>query len=297
MYGETDIDVGSYETAGPRYPGGWTERFAIYWEDFGTGFATGGMNLYRSQGVQLSGQRGSQFTPTFEYQAGVWNGRGSTGTSNRDSSMLYSVRVGYHPWGWVDWFRQGDGEHTHRYKLGILASAYANSGDKGGGYDEHGYNLALMHRYRGFSTDMEWGVETFDYDLFTDDFEREGWRIASGYFIKERKIQVVARYATIQRLKNPTYQNALDSGLDVASLHDGEGEYAVGIERRISEITVGFNWFFRNWHQIALKTDASRLVREFAADPNAIVGGELSPIPQAPDQVDYRVRVMVQAFF
>ena len=43
--------------------------------------------------------------------------------------------------------------------------------------------------------------------------------------------------------------------------------------------------------------DASRLVREFAADPDAVVNGEAAPIAKAPDQVDYRVRVMVQLVF
>ena len=297
MYAETDIDIGNPDSLGPRYPGGGTARFALYWAAPDTGFATGGMNLYRSQGVQLSGQRGSLTTSTFEYQAGVWNGRGTTGLSNRGDGMLYAVRVGYHPWGWVDWLRQGDGGHSPRYRMGILASAYRNSSNRGGGYGEHGYNLALMNRYRGFSADLEWGYENFDYDLFSDDFERLGWRIAAGYFVKRGKYQLVARYAQIERLKDPTYQKSMDSGLRVAEVADGDGGFEIGIERSISEISFGFNWFFKNWHQHALKIDASRLVREFAADPNGVIDGEPTPISQASTQVDYRVRAMVQMYF
>ena len=297
MYGETDIDLGNPDSDGPRYPGGGTARFALYWQSPDTGFATGGLNLYRSQGVQLSGQRGSPTSATFEYQVGVWNGRGTTGFSNQGDDMLYAVRVGYHPWGWVNWFLQGDGHGSERYKLGILASAYSNSSATAGGYDEHGYNLAMMNRYRGFSADLEWGTESFDYDAFTEDFDREGWRVSAGYFLKRGTWQVVARYAQIERLKKPNYLSSIESGLGVAEIVDENGGSQIGIERRISEISVGLNRFFKNWHQHGVKVDISRLVRDFAADPNAVIDGEPMPVAQAPTQVDHRVRVMVQLYF
>jgi hypothetical protein len=43
--------------------------------------------------------------------------------------------------------------------------------------------------------------------------------------------------------------------------------------------------------------DISRMVREFAADPGAVISGESAPITKAPDQVDYRFRAMVQLVF
>jgi hypothetical protein len=296
MFGETDIDNPGAD-GGPAYPGGGTERFALYWQAPETGFATGGMTLYRSQGIQLSGQRGSPTTSTFEYQLGVWNGRGTTGFSNDGDDMLYALRVGYHPWGWLDWFRQGDGVGTPFFKLGMLASAYHNASETAGGYVEHGYNLAAMGRYRGFSTDVEWGVEHFDYDAFTEDFDREGWRICAGYFVGPAAWEIVARYAQIERLKNPSYQSSIDSGLGVAQVKNGNGGYEFGIEKKISELTVGANWFLGNWHQHSVKMDMSRMVRDFAADTDAVVDGEPTPIEQAPTQVDYRIRVMVQMFF
>ena len=75
MYGETDIDLGNASQPGPRYPGGGTNRFGLSSSSSSTGFATGGLNLYRSQGVQLQGKKGSDTTPTFEYQFGVWQGQ------------------------------------------------------------------------------------------------------------------------------------------------------------------------------------------------------------------------------
>jgi hypothetical protein len=43
--------------------------------------------------------------------------------------------------------------------------------------------------------------------------------------------------------------------------------------------------------------DVSRLERQFAADPDAVIDGVVAPIAKAPDQVDWRVRAMVQLVF
>jgi hypothetical protein len=46
-----------------------------------------------------------------------------------------------------------------------------------------------------------------------------------------------------------------------------------------------------------LAFDLSRLVRSFAADPDAILNGVPTPIAKASDQIDYRVRAVVQLVF
>ena len=293
--GETDIDAGPDDAPGPRYPGGGTERFALSWLA-DSGFATGGLVLYRSQGVQLRGQRGTASTPTFEYQAGLWQGRSTTGLSNDGTSHLYAVRVGYHPWGFVDWRLVGDGESSGRLKLGLLASAYANSGAGGGGFSERGLNFAAMLRYRGFSADAEWGSELFDFDSRADDFERAGWRTELGWFILPAKFELKARYATIVRLEDPTFERAVASGLGVAELADADG-WVAAVEAEISEASIGCNYFLVAWHRNNLQFELSRLTRSFATDPDAVIEGVPSPIPASPDQVDYRVRAMVQLFF
>jgi hypothetical protein len=293
--GETDIDAGPDGAPGPRFPGGGTERFALSWLA-DSGFATGGLVLYRSQGIQLRGHRGTTSTPTFEYQAGLWQGRSTTGLSNDGTSHLYAVRVGYHPWGFVDWRLVGDGESSDRLKLGLLASAYANSGEGGGGFSEHGYNFAAMLRYRGFSADAEFGTELFDFDSRADDFERAGWRTELGWFILPGKFELKARYATIVRLEDPTFERAVASGLGVAELADAHG-WVAALEAEISEASIGCNYFLGAWHRNKLQFDASRLERRFAADPGAVIDGVPTPIAGAPDQVDYRVRAMVQLFF
>jgi hypothetical protein len=290
--GETDIDFG----LGPIYPGGGTWFFALNAEAL-TGFATGGMDLHRSQGVQLRGLNGSETTPTFEYQVGIWQGRGTRGRKNTDNNHLYSLRVGYHPWGWIDWRFQGDDPASERYRLGLFASAYTQrSHGIAGEFDEGGYNLAVVNRYRGLSVDAEWGVESFDYKDFDGDFDRRGWRIQAGYMFRPDKFEVVARYAEIERLRPPTYRAAMDSGLEVAELFDGD-QWVPQLEGKISEITVGFNWYINGGHRHKLQIDASRLIREFADDPNAAVHGEPAPIVALADQEDHRVRVMVQLVF
>jgi hypothetical protein len=293
--GETDIDQGAALGDGPKYPGGGTARFANSFQ-LDNGFSTGGMGLYRSQGLQLQGKKGSENGPTFEYQLGVWNGRGTMGLSNRNDDHLFVLRAGYHPWGWIDWTKQGDGTSSERLKVGLLISAYTQSSDKGGGFTEQGYDLAFQSRYRGISFDVEWAVESFDYDLFADDFEREAWRAQVGTFIVPGKTEVLARYAQIQRLKDPSYQKAVDSGLGVVTITSEEGAINA-LEDTISELSAGVAFYISEWHQHKLLFDLSRLCRSFAADPDAVIGGEPAPIGRVDTQKDWRLRSMVQLRF
>ena len=294
MYGETDIDLGSVTQQGPRYPGGGTDRFGLSWYAY-TGFATGGMTLYRSQGIQLRGHKGSDSTPTFEYQVGVWQGRSTTSLSNGGNSHLVAARVGYHPWGFVDWRVVGDVSHTSRFKLGVIGSVYSNSSESTFGFDENGYNLAAVALYRGWSVDAEWGTESYEFDEFADDFDREGWRVAVGWYVVPRKLELRVRRAAITRLKDPTFQTANESGLGIVQVQDGEG-WIPAIEAEISEISAAVSYRLPGWRNKAA-LDVSRLERSFAADPDAILNGVPTPIAKAPDQIDYRFRAMVQLVF
>jgi len=294
MYGETDIDLGSVVNQGPRYPGGSTERFGLSWYAF-TGFATGGMTLYRSQGVQLRGQKGSDTTPTFEYQVGLWQGRSTSSLSNGGNNHLVAARVGYHPWGFVDWRVVGDVTQTPQLKLAVIGSAYANSSDKPYAFNENGYNLAAIAHYRGWSVDAEWGTESYGFDEFADDFDREGWRVAVGWYVVPRKLELRVRRAAITRMMDPTYQKAVDLGLGVPEVWDGD-DWAPALEAEIAETSAAVSYSLPGWRN-KLALDVSRLVRTFAADPDAVIDGVPTPIAKAPDQIDYRVRVMVQLVF
>jgi hypothetical protein len=295
MYGETDIDIGNASEPGPRYPGGGTNRFGLSSSSFSTGFATGGLNLYRSQGVQLRGQRGSSTTPTFEYQLGLWQGRSTSGLANSGNKHLFALRVGYHPWGFIPWDVVGDVEGSERFKLSVIGSLYANRSDDPEKYTEGGYNLAMQARWRGWSADFEWGTESFDYADFPSDFDREGWRLSLGWFVVPAKWEIRGRYAEIQRLKSPTYEGAVHSGLLFPEVWDGD-DWTPAIEAKISEVSIGASVHILSWRN-KLVVDLSRLTRTFAADPDAVINGEAAPIAKAPDQVDYRIRLMVQLVF
>ncbi len=284
MYGETDIDVGDGSSL---YPGGGTARFASHGLAE-TGFATGGLGLNRSQGVQVEGLKGGDRVATFEYQVGAWQGRGTRATANSADLNLYSVRAGFHPFGRINCKSQSDSEGSERYQVGLLVSAYTRSGDLGGGFEEHGYNLALVNRYRGFAADFEWGSEIFASDEYAADFKRTGFRGQLGYFVLPAKLEVVARYAKIQRLRDPTLAKAVDCGLGLAAVAGGEGQ--TGLEEEINELTIGLNYLVNVWYRQKLQFDLSRLTRQFAADPAA-------GIPRAEDQQDWRVRAVVQMKF
>ena len=294
MYGETDIDLGSATQQGPRYPGGGTERFGLSWYA-SNGFATGGMTLYRSQGVQLRGHKGSDTTPTFEYQLGVWQGRSTTSLSNGGNGHLLALRVGYHPWGFVDWRIVGDVEGSSSLKLGFLGSVYTNSSERTDSFDENGYNLAAMMRYSGWSVDLEWGTESYDFAEVEGDFDRVGWRAAVGWFAVPKKLELRARAAAITRLVDPTFNTANTSGLGTVQVSD-DGGWVPAIEGEISELSAAASYRLPGWRN-KLAVDFSRLTRTFTADPDAVLNGTPTPIAKAPDQVDYRMRVMVQLVF
>ena len=77
----------------------------------------------------------------------------------------------------------------------------------------------------------------------------------------------------------------------------GDGaDWTPALEAKISEVSIGASVFIPGWRN-RLIVDVSRLVREFAADPDAVISGEAAPIAKAPDQVDYRIRTMVQLVF
>jgi hypothetical protein len=294
MYGETDIDLGNTGQPGPRFPGGGTARFGLS-SIAPTGFATGGLNLYRSQGLQLQGLRGSSDTRTFEYQVGVWQGRSTTGFSNLGDGHLATLRAGYYPWGFIDWRVVGDVEGAERFKLGVVGSVYRDTTVQPVEYLDEGANLAVLARWRGWSLDAEWGVESFEPESTDDTYERAGWRVSLGWFVVPAKWEVRARFAEVERLEDPTYRRAVDSGLGIPEVADGEG-WTPALEARMTEVSVAASVFIPRWRN-RLIVDLSRLTREFAADSGAVVDGEPAPIAKAPDQVDYRIRAMVQLAF
>lgn len=303
MSGETDINAGGGFS---RWPGGGTEGFALSAEDANTGVPVGGMPLFRSQGVQLSGRTGDKGR-VFEYQAGVWQGRNTKGASNPDDKHLFVGRVGFYPKGWINWLFAGDTQNTQTFQVGLLASAFTDSTRRSRNAagaavavhdaDGHGYDLALMARYRGFSGDLEWATERYTLDdpsiVGPDEFDRQGWRAQLGYFVKPKKLEVVGRYAQMQRLKDPTVEAARNSGLGFAQVKHASGAFQDAVEDTLNELTFGFNIYLSGaGHQHKLFFDYSRLSRSFAG---FVTAGALAGSPD--DQKDDRFRTMLQFKF
>ncbi|MFZ5788853.1 MAG: porin, partial [Acidobacteriota bacterium] len=168
--GETDIDNGGGFS---KWPGSNTS-LALSATNANTGFPTGGLALFRSQGVTINGLKGGKDAPTFEYQVGVWNGRDKRARSNEDDRMLYSARVGFHPLGQIDWLFCGDFAYTEKPKFSVWAAAYTESGlrtkDAAGASvtpyetEDTGYNLSAMFNFKNFSAEAEWSEESYDMD-------------------------------------------------------------------------------------------------------------------------------------
>lgn len=302
LSGETDINAGGGFS---KYPGGGTQSFATSGEQANTGFPVGGFNLFRSQGVQVSGRNGDK-GQVFEYQVGLWNGRDTKGLSNPDDKHLVSGRVGYYPRGWINWLFAGDVADTKTFQVGFIGSAYNDKSlhtlNAAGGavprYEasDTGYNVAAMIRYRGFSTDAEFDHESYSIDDATaaaTDFARQGWRIQSGYFIKPRVVEIVGRYAAVQRLKDPTVAQVVASGLGYAKILNSSGVFTNAAEHEIKEMTIGLSWYLSGAaSQHKIMVDYSHLVRDFSG---FVSGTTLAGT--VPDQKDDRVRVMVQLKF
>jgi hypothetical protein len=288
-----------------KYPGGGTQNFSTSGEQANTGYPVGGSNLFRSQGVQVSGRNGDRGR-VFEYQVGLWNGRNTRGGSNTDSRHLVSARVGFYPNGWINWLFAGDVADTTSFRVGFLASIYndrtlrtlnaAGQGVPRYGASDTGYNVAAMIRYRGFSTDIERDRESYEIEDTTAaarDFDRQGWRIQAGYFIKPKVVELVGRYAALQRLMNPTVAKVMASGLGFARVKSSSGVFQDAAEHEIRELTFGVSWFLSGAaHQHKVMMDCSHLTRDFSG----FVSGT-SLAGRVPDQKDDRVRAMVQLKF
>jgi hypothetical protein len=293
MYAETDVSTSS-GTVG--WPGGGTS-FSLAAENPYTGFPTGGLCLFRSQGVAATGMAKAAKVGTFQYEVGIWQGRNTRGAGNVADDHLYSVRLGYYPNGWLNWATQGDPDDTERVLVGVLVSAYRDASlhtrDATGAavpqYRAHdeGYNLSALLRHRGLSVDLEWGTETYDLNRSIPGptvFDRGAWRASVGYFVTPGRLEIVARRAEVRRLEDPTAEAVANSGLGFVRVWYGSTAVDA-VERSLAETTLGVNFYVggqRHQHKIFL--DVSSLVREFAEYQG------FTP----DDQRDYRFRSMVQ---
>ncbi|MEP0773629.1 MAG: hypothetical protein HRF46_04620, partial [Acidobacteriota bacterium] len=118
------------------------------------------------------------------------------------------------------------------------------------------------------------------------EFERAGWRVAAGYFVVPRRVEVVARTSRMERLKDPSREAALRSGLGLARIQHN-GVYVSAVEEYLSEVIAGVNLYFGRGHQHKLYFDLASLRRHFLDE------GQGAP----ESQEDRRLRTMIQIRF
>jgi len=294
-----------------------------------SGFPTGGMLLYRSQGINLEGKLDLFGQKQFlAYWFGIYDGRDTQGKTNLDSNMLYSARVGINflpgsdpkgplgPNGLKNYFQQGDyGYNTKPLASIVFASFvdqdkmknYYNPYNASGHYGiktsathdtfNYGFNTAFLFRFMGFSADLEGGWEEFvqapDKPL-EETWDRVGGRLNLGYFLVPRKWEITAKLAYLERLHDNNLYNSLSSGLGLVRLDNG---YA--IEDNMQQYRIGINWYLAGFKQY-ISTEIGWFRREFdeikrseAAALNFT--GALSP--DASSQDDIRFRIQYQQMF
>ena len=304
LSGETDAD-GKDDTR--KWPGG-NANFQVSTEDSITKYPVGGFNLFRSQGVQLQGDINLFGQDGFlQYWAGVYNGRNTKGSPNLDSNPLWVGRISVNPFGKYNLLQQGDLDYSKTPKVCFLISGFSNTdrltkyrsnttdADNDGYGDSEsaiydikgtGYNIAGLFRYRGFSTDAEYGYDRLEQKRSGGYiWDRFGYRVDTGYFLIPKKFEVVARHAYVERLKDNTKEKSLSSGLGLVSFNGGQFN---AIEDNLREYTVGLNYYLHG-HNLKLSVDYSYLMRELTPAPTATV-----PVD---DQHDNRFRTMVQFYF
>jgi hypothetical protein len=306
--GETDLEGKADDIFGEDidrfWPGG-NARFPVSGHVLeGTLFPVGGFTLYRSQGVYVSGDvpvPGFRGVPLFQYWAGVFNGRDTFSFSNPTDDMLYSVRLGYAPFGETSLYVQGDIPTSQRLKAALLFSTYYYKDRASIRYDsaaqeyvladydiqDYGFNLAALIRYRGFSADLEYGFENFDQMGDTPDnsgdYDRMGGRVNLGYFFVPERLEAVFKWAYVERIHANNEEASLRTGLGLVETCNG-----TAAEKNLQQYTFGLNFYLYGNNQ-KIAADYSLLIRGLeAVDPSS---------PYLKDQQDHRVRLMFQMLF
>ncbi len=305
------------------YDGG-TKRLKVGGHKLANGFPFGGMLNYRSQGIQLNGYLDMMGKKQFFcYWLGIFNGRDTQGYRNLGSAdHLYSARVGLNwlpgsdpkgpmgPKTFNNYFMQGDYGFNTKPALATVFSTFwvtdrvstiydstGKSQDVTHDTENYGFDAAVLFRYMGFSTDLEWAWEEFiqapDHDL-QETWDRWAFRANLGYFFVPKKWEAVFKYAYFERLEDNDPLNSRESGLGLVKLANGK----YGVEDYMQQFTLGVNYYFHGFNQY-VTMDVSLLQRniEDASAAEAAKVGLTSNDFDSQMENDWRFRVMYQFFF
>jgi hypothetical protein len=328
--GDSEVDYDKFGNRTYDIPGS-NERLRVGSHRRTNGFATGGMLLYRSQGINLNGDLDLFGQKQFlNYVIGVYNGRDTQGMTSGDSDMLYVARLGINflpgsdprgplgPKGFNSYFNQGDygynttplaalilGGFTYRdrvtklYRPGTVPSKptrpQSDFSSVTHDVENYGFDVALLFRYMGFSADIEGAWEEFIQDPsgeYEDTWDRWGMRVNLGYFIVPKKWEVTAKFAMLERLEDNNAFNSIHSGLGLVETDDG---YAV--EDKLYQYRLGINYYLHGFNQYISAEVGwfQRTFEEISSADAAALGVDRDSSPN--DQNDIRVRIQYQHFF
>jgi phosphate-selective porin OprO/OprP len=134
----------------------------------------------------------------FAYAAGIFNGGGRGKFVNDNTKYLYDARVMCQPWGDVG-FSEADFEST-THPLWAIGVQYEDNDARGAtaGDDElqrtFGIDTAL--KYKGVYVLGEW-FHRRDVPETAAEYDSGGWHAQIGYFLLGRKLEIAARWASV----------------------------------------------------------------------------------------------------
>ena len=162
----------------------------------------------RDVGVQVHGRVSDD---KVEYFAGVFNGNSASRTSNDNTKLQYNARVSVEPLGKVAY---SESAFEGREKPLLALAAQFESNDLSGATNLTDLNTTvlgadLVYKYKGFSLFAEYfnrkrkpeavsGTSSASSGASTQSsgsFNSNGYNIQAGYFLKEDKVEIAARFA------------------------------------------------------------------------------------------------------
>jgi hypothetical protein len=329
--GDSEMDKDRFGTKIYDFPGSNARLRVGDSLDSHNGFPTGGMVIYRSQGINLNGYVDMFGRKDFlTYWAGVFNGRDTQGLANADDQMLWSLRLGINflpgsdpkgpmgPTGFCHYFMQGDYGYNTKPLAAFVFGTFINrdraeeyydpencdsnygrviKADRAYDTNNYGFDGTLMFRYMGLSCDIETAWEEFIQDQggkLQNTWDRWSTRINLGYFFVPRKWEVVFKAAYFERITDNSLYDSLASGLGLVRLDDG---YAV--EDNLQQYRIGVNYYLKGFnHYICAELGWARREFERIRAGEAAALGFTGPLSQHIDeQDDYRFRIQYQYFF
>ena len=148
----------------------------------------------RDQGIRMEGLNEGK---TFEYFVGVYNGIARNINLNDNDDYLYSGRAVWMPFGEYK-YEESSLDYPDTPKLALGIGAVDNTlGTGTSAIDVWRLGYEAAFKWRGFNTVGEFFDE--EAERGSDTFDNKGWYLQVGYLFPNRKLEVAARLADIDR--------------------------------------------------------------------------------------------------